>query len=112
MKDRLRRLLLEQARSGSPATYREVAQRLDLVPPRTIQRVTHALEILTAEDVAAGRPLIGALCVSRSQENLPARGFFLAARELGVFSGDPDGQEARDFHDLELQRALSFYGRS
>jgi hypothetical protein len=41
---------------------------------------------------------------------IPGRGFFLAAKVLGVFSGDPTGPEARAFHANELQRALSFYG--
>ena len=40
----------------------------------------------------------------------PARGFFLAAKVLGLFFGDPTGPEARAFHADELQRVLSFYG--
>jgi hypothetical protein len=46
--------------------------------------------------------------VSKIEPGIPARGFFLAAQVLGVFSGDPTGPEARAFQ-LELQRVLSFY---
>lgn len=111
LKDRLRLVLVEQARAGEPATYRELADRLGLAPPQTIQRVAQALEILMAEDVMAGRPLLAALCVSRMQQRLPARGFFITAEALGVFTGDPEGLEARRFHEKELQRVLACYGR-
>jgi hypothetical protein len=53
---------------------------------------------------------LAALCVSKMWPGVPARGFFLAAKVLGVFSGDPTGPEARAFHADELQRVLSFYG--
>jgi hypothetical protein len=62
------------------------------------------------EDVVANRPMLAALCVSKMRPGIPARGFFLAANVLGVFSGDPSGPEARAFHAYELQRVLSFYG--
>jgi hypothetical protein len=62
------------------------------------------------EDVVANRPMLAALCVSKMRPGIPARGFFLAANVLGVFSGDPTGPEACAFHADELQRVLSFYG--
>lgn len=80
------------------------------MPPQTIHRVTQALEILMAEDVAASRPMLAALCVSRLQQRLPARGFFIEAKALGVFSGDPAGPEAQAFHAQEVERVLAFYG--
>ena len=110
LKDRLRHALIDQARAGSTTTYRELADRLGLEPPHTIQQVTQALESLMKEDVAASRPLLSAICISKMLPGIPARGFFLAARDLGIFSGDPSGPEARTFHALELQRAISFYG--
>ncbi|MBV2187504.1 MAG: hypothetical protein KUL88_23565 [Rhizobium sp.] len=111
LKDRMREVLIDQARAGRLTTYKELAGRLGLVPPQTIHRVTEALEILMAEDVAADRPLLAALCVSRLNTNLPAKGFFAAAEALGVFSGDAEGPQARAFHERELSRAIAFYGR-
>ena len=112
LKDRIRELLIEQAQTGRPVTYKELADRLGLVPPHTIHRVTEALELLMVEDVAAARPLLATLCVSRLNTNLPARGFFALAGALGVFAGDPQGTEASAFHEQELQRAISFHSRS
>ena len=109
MKDRLRQLLLDQAQTGIPTTYKELADRLGLEPPQTIHRLGEALETLMKDDVAANRPVLAALCVSKMWPRIPARGFFLAAKVLGVFSGDPTGPEARAYHADELQRVLSFY---
>ncbi len=112
LQDRLRQALLDQVRTASLTTYRELAARLGVEPPQTIHRVTQALEVLMAEDAAAGRPLLAAFCVSRSRHGLPAPGFFAAARTLGLFTGDPEGPEAQAFHAHELRRALDFYRRS
>lgn len=111
LKDRLRRILLDRVRTGNLATYKGLADHLGLEPPQTIHRVTEALEALMAEDAAAGRPLLAAACVSRLEPGLPARGFFIAAQALGLFTGDPDGPEAGAFHARELQRAVDFYRR-
>jgi hypothetical protein len=46
LKDRLRQALIDQAKIGSPTTYRELAIRLALKPPNTIRRVAEALEVL------------------------------------------------------------------
>ena len=109
--DRLQQVLMDQAQTGSAMTYRELAQRLGLESPHTIRRVTEALERLMKDDVATGRPILSAICVSKMRPGIPARGFFLAAERLGIFSGDPSGPEAHVFHAVELQRSLSFYGR-
>jgi len=110
LKERLRQALIDQAQTGTPTTYKELAGHLGLEPPQTIHRLGEALETLMKADIAAGRPMLAALCVSKIRPGIPARGFFLAAKVLGVFSGDPTGPEARAFHAIELQRVLSFYG--
>jgi len=110
LKERLRQALIDQAQTGHPTTYKELVERLGLEPPQTIHRLGEALEALMKDDVAADRPMLAALCVSKIRPGIPGRGFFLAAQVLGVFSGDPTGPEARAFHADELRRALSFYG--
>ena len=110
LKERLRQALIDQAQTGNPTTYQELADRLGLEPPQTIHHLSEALETLMEDDVAAGRPILAALCVSKMQTGIPARGFFLKAQVLGLFSGDPTGPEAHAFHADELQRVLSFYG--
>jgi hypothetical protein len=110
LKERLRQALIDQAQTGTTTTYKELADRLGLEPPQTIHRLGEALEALMKDDVTANRPMLAALCVSKLRPGIPARGFFLAAKVLGLFSGDPTGPEARAFHADELQRVLSFYG--
>ena len=109
LKEHLRRALIDQARIGSPTTYAELAKRLGLEPPQTIRRIAEALEILMQEDVAASRPILSVLCVSKTGTGIPQPGFFRAAQTLGVFSGDPTGPDAIAFHARELQRVLSLY---
>jgi hypothetical protein len=111
LNDRLREELLKQVRTGLPVTYKELADRLALSPPRTIHRLAGALEQLMDEDLAAGRPLLAALVVSKARPGLPAQGFFLKAQASGLFPGHPAGQEAVEFHAREVRRALRFYGR-
>ena len=111
LKDRLREELLKQVRTGLPVTYKELADRLALPPPHTIHRITDALEQLMEEDVALGHPLLAAFAVSKARPGIPARGFFLKAQALGVFSGDPTGKEAFDFHAREVRRVSLCSGR-
>lgn len=110
--ERLRRLLVEQAQTETLATYKELADRLGLTPPQTIHQLTGLLERLMAEDAEAGHPLLAALCIGRLRGDLPAPGFFTIAETLGLFMGNPEGPEARDFHERELVRIFGMYRRS
>jgi hypothetical protein len=110
--DWLRRILIEQARTGTLVTYKELAGRLGLTPPQTIHQLTGLLEKLMVEDAEVDRPLLAALCVGRLRHNLPAPGFFAIAGELRLFMGDSEGPEARDFHERELARVFGMYRRS
>ena len=89
LKDRLRQALIDQAKIGSPTTYRELAIRLALEPPNTIRRVAEALEVLLEEDVAADRPILSAMCVARRCAAFRSPAFSLPLRALGVFWAIP-----------------------
>ncbi|WP_158815719.1 hypothetical protein [Methylocapsa sp. S129] len=110
MNEHLRKALTDQAQAGKTISYGDLAQRLGLKPPQTIHRLTQALERLMEEDAAAGRPMLAALCVSKTRPGLPGPGFFLKAQALGVFLGDPGGPDAGAFHADEARRVFSFYG--
>jgi hypothetical protein len=69
-------------------TYQALATALGLQPPGTIQHVAAALEQTMREDVAAGRPMIAALVISRAGE-MPRRGFYDLAVALGRLPEDP-----------------------
>src|SRR5205809_6133614 len=83
LKERLRQALIDQAEAGNPTTYKELADRLGLEPPQTIHRVGEALETLMEDDVAAGRPMLAALCVSKMRSGIPGHGFFLEGPASG-----------------------------
>ena len=106
----LRKALTDQAKAGKAISYADLAQRLGLKPPQTIHRLTQALERLMEEDAAAGRPLLAALCTSKTRPGLPGPGFFEKAQALGIFAGDAAGPAAGAFHADELRRAMLFYG--
>ncbi|WP_151442741.1 hypothetical protein [Halomonas lysinitropha] len=97
---RLRDLLMDLPDAAVPITYQQAAEALGLTPPGTIQRVALALEALMHEDVAAGRPLIAALVVSR-RGDLPRQGFFELAVALGRFPATPARHEAAYRQELE-----------
>ena len=88
----VRALLMQAPSNALPMTYQHVASALGLTPSRTIARVAQALEQLMDEDVAAGRPMIAALVISRRGDDIPATGFFEKAVALGRFPSDPNQQ--------------------
>jgi hypothetical protein len=98
------------AKRRIPITYQELAKALQILPPRSIHRVTEALERLMEEDAAARRPFIAALAICKVRGGLPAPGFFDCARRLGRFAGDPDGQHAWSFHAAELNAVFARWG--
>ncbi|AXY41950.1 hypothetical protein [Halomonas sp. JS92-SW72] len=106
---RLRTLLEQLPDNAVPITYQQAAEALGLTPPRTIQRVALALETLMREDVAAGRPLIAALVVSR-RGDLPRPGFFELAVALGRFPAEPAHHESA--YRQELARVMALRPRT
>ena len=83
------REILAGRNAGDPfIIYQALASALGLQPPGTIQRVAAALEQTMREDVAAGRPMIAALVISRAGD-MPRLGFFDLAMALGRFPEDP-----------------------
>ncbi|GAB4359238.1 MAG: hypothetical protein Kow00114_12030 [Kiloniellaceae bacterium] len=112
----LRRDLIACARAGETVSYQDLAWRVPVPPPHAIHRLTALLEELVREDHAAGRPLLAALAVSRTQRNaqgegIPGRGFFQLLRDLGRYAGPDQGPEAAAQHAAELRAALAHWGR-
>jgi hypothetical protein len=103
---RVRKHLQGIAILAEPITYKELADALELRPPKTIHQVTEALEYLMKEDAKNEQPFIAALVISRTRSRLPAPGFFNLAQQLGRFEGDPSGPEAQAFHATEFAAAL------
>jgi len=109
---RVRALLENFAKRRTPITYQELAKALQILPPHSVHQVTEALECLMEEDAVAERPFIASLAISKARGGLPAPGFFDCAQRLGRFVGDPDGEDARTFHAVELRAVFACWGGS
>ena len=107
--DKLRRALLDCVGAGETVTYSELAARVDFPGPHRIHRLTELLEFMVREDHAAGRPLLAALAVSRSQHGSPGRGFFQLLAELGRYDGPEQGPEGAAAHAAEMKAAVAFW---
>ena len=106
----LRAFLEKVAKRRITIAYQELANALQFLPPRSIHRVTEALEYLMEEDASANRPFIAALAISKARGGLPGAGFFDRARSLGRFAGDSDGQDDAAFHAAELNAVFARWG--
>lgn len=106
----VRAALLPFARAGHTVSYRDLAALAQIAGPQTIRKLTLALETSVREDHAAGRPLIAALAVSRSGENMPRPGFFHVLAELGRYGGPDRGAAAAQAHAAELAAAFRHWG--
>lgn len=99
----LRAYLESVAASGGTVSYREAIAALGIPPPRSVQKLTTALEALMRADADASRALRAAVVVSQQTPALPRPGFFAHARALGRYTGDDEqGEEAARFHAREL----------
>jgi hypothetical protein len=78
MNARVRAFLEDVAKRRITITYQELAKALQILPPRSIHRVTEAQESLMEEDAAADPPFIAALAISKARGGLPAPGTFIS----------------------------------
>ena len=85
MRDALAARLRAVAAVGGTVGYGALAREFGC----RVAEVTAALEDLMAEDVAAGRPMLAAVCEGPLAHGLPAPGFFVKAEALGIRVDDP-----------------------
>jgi hypothetical protein len=92
MREALAARLRAVAAAGGTVGYGALARNFGV----RVAEVTAALEALMVEDVAAGRPLLAAVCEGRLSQGLPAPGFFQAAAALGIGVDDPAAFTAQE----------------
>ena len=105
----LRRALIELAAEGRTASYAELVERLAIPQPRAIARLTTALESLAEQDLAAQRPLLSVVVVSKRGIGIPGEGLFLRLAEWGVLSPDLSAPARTEWHRRELARVQAFW---
>lgn len=99
LKQCLRLHLESLAREGKTISYRELAKLAGVPEPQVIRKVAEALEEIIREDNAACiEASIASLVVSQANPAIPRAGFFMLLRELGVYEGPDEGEEAAMFH--------------
>ncbi|MEM7687461.1 MAG: hypothetical protein AAF291_00435 [Pseudomonadota bacterium] len=103
MREILKSLLISAARHNRLLTYAQLAKQLDLQPPHRIHRAGLLLEDLMREQASQSEPQLASFVVSRARAGLPAPGFFMMMRELGLYAGRDTGEEAHKL--VEDERA-------
>ncbi|WP_417425664.1 hypothetical protein [Hoeflea sp.] len=104
LRDKVRSHLKALPPEAVPITYGHLARELGLTAPRSISKVTDALEATMCEDAEAGRPFIAARVVNRGPARLPGRGFFKLAGILG--RGPRPDETDIDYYRRELAESL------
>ena len=79
-------------------TYAELAAAAAIPLPHRIHKLTLWLETSLVADHQAGAKLRAARVISRNRGGIPAPGFFIKCRELGLYDGPTDGPLAQAFH--------------
>ena len=79
-------------------TYAELADAAERPAPHRINQLSIWLEATMDRDHAQSLPLRAAWVISRARGGLPAPGFFIKCKDLGLYDGAPDGATATAFH--------------
>lgn len=107
LQQRLRNHLNTLARQRQTISYRQLAAAVDIPGPQVIRRLTDLLEDIIRDDHAAGiTSSVAALAVSQAVPAIPRAGFFMLLRELGMYSGPNEGEQAAAFHASYLQQVF------
>ena len=79
-------------------TYVDLAEAAAIPTPHRINKLSGWLESTMDDDHAQSMPLRAAWVISRARGGLPAPGFFIKCKELGLYDGATEGAAATAFH--------------
>ena len=79
-------------------TYADLADTAAIPAPNRINKLSQWLEATMELDHAQSMSLRAAWVISRARGGLPAPGFFIKCKELGLYDGPSDGASAIAFH--------------
>ena len=88
-------------------SYAELADTAQIPSPHRIHKLTMWLETLVADDHQLAKPLRAAWVVSRQRGQIPAPGFFIKCKEIGLYDGPAKGANAEEFHHKLLAQHLA-----
>ena len=107
----LRQLLIELAEQQKTINYQQLIKRCSIKPPRSMQTLTHALEVLAAEDFKLGYPILSSIVIQKGSAAIPRDGFFMQLIELNIYSGPTQGSQALMFHSQLLEDVWRHWGK-
>ena len=87
-------------------SYAELADTAQIPSPHRIHKLTMWLETLVAVEHQSAKPLRAAWVVSRQRGQIPAPGFFIKCREIGLYEGPAEGAKAEAFHQKLLAQHI------
>ncbi len=101
--------ILRVARSRGITYYSDVAPKagLNMDSPADRKHISRILGDISTTEHKGGRPLLSAVVILR-ERNIPGKGFFSLAQELGLYHGGNDVQ----YWTQELQRVYDWHGAS
>ena len=79
-------------------TYAELADAATIPAPHRINKLSVWLEATLDSDCGQSMPLRAAWVISRARGGLPAPGFFIKCKALGLYDGATEGAAATAFH--------------
>lgn len=85
-------------------SYADLADTAQVPPPHRIHKLTMWLERLIDDDYQSTKPLRAAWVISRQREQIPAPGFFIKCRQVGLYDGPVKGAQAKAFHRTLLRQ--------
>ena len=85
-------------------SYAELAECAQVPSPHRIHKLTMWLERLIDNEHQSAKPLRAAWVVSRQREQIPAPGFFMKCRAIGLYDGPVNDAKAKAFHRTLLTR--------
>ena len=83
-------------------SYAELAETARVPSPHRIHKLSMWLERLIDNEHQSAKPLRAAWVVSRQREQIPAPGFFMKCRAIGLYDGPVNGPQAAEFHQKLL----------
>jgi hypothetical protein len=107
--DLARNLLQEKAILGKTMTYRQFASEIGIVTAPVIATCVKILEELMKQDARAQRPMLAALVVQQGEAGIPRLGFYQLLKELQLFFGEMQGEDAVCWHKMEINKLKMYY---
>ena len=100
--------LISAARRGHKVHYADIAKAIgrEIKGPHWAVPIGRVLAPISEDEVAAGRPMLSAIVVSKDS-SLPGEGFFKLGQQLGVVE---PGEDVQSFAERQIRLVYEYWG--